>query len=241
MARTDSGSWWKQPATTQPKGSGPLAGVSGTAGAKKRTSLPTWQTLGTGLGSQPKPAQPAAGSLNALLGNNAQTNPFAGNLTAVVPEPTWWQKLQQRLGRLNELGTPTSLGGATNTPNFNTQYNQPMTLSQPAYGNVSLNQLLGLGQQVNPFISPGIGPSLNQVLGLPQGTNPFVTPERGTVGARAPLATDFGSGGFSPDYGGNWRRRRGGGYGGGYGYGDNGARDYMPAWYLNLNSWNYGE
>jgi hypothetical protein len=241
MATNDK--WWKKNAGNTPTPSPLGQTTAGSAGGYKQQTNPTWRPGGN---KPPKQQQgPAGPSLNQTMGLAENTNAFAGNLTALgAPAPlTWWQKLRQRLDKLNELGTPTGLGAGTSpTANFNTQYNQPMSLT-PALSNISLNQMLGLPDNTNAFISPGVGQSFNQFMGLPQDQNPFRTPPRGELGARMepPAAGPYT---FTPDYGGNWRRKKGGGYSNNYsGWGDSGSgyADRLPAWYLNLNSWNYGE
>jgi hypothetical protein len=240
MATNDK--WWQKNAgaTPTPKPLGQT--TAGTAGGTKQKQNPTWRTGG----NQPTRPQPAGPTLNQQMGLQENTNAFAGNLTALgAPEPlTWWQKLRQKMAKLNELGTPTGLGAGTSpTANFTTQYNQPMTLA-PQLSSQSLNQMMGLPENTNAFITPGIGQSLNQLLGLPEGTNPFRTPARGDLGARMepPAVNPYT---FGADYGNTWRRRKGSGWGSNYsdwgnGY-DGSSNERLPAWYLNLNSWNYGE
>lgn len=210
-----------------PQGGNPFAGNVTVPLAEKPTKKKkdNEREPAYGGGYNPTVTNPALSgpTLNNILGLPQGSNPFAGQVT--VPGVTdqqkkqpWWQKLINR---------PPAYGGAYNP-----------TVNNPALNGPSLVQALGLPEGTNPFIRPSARTSLNQALGFPEGINPFVSGMQVTMGEPAPA-----DGGFGTNYGGNWRRRRGGGgYGGYSGYGDGyGSNNYTPGWLMGLNNWNFGE
>lgn len=176
----------------------------------------------------PALSQPMSGpgTIKVLKGSGESgvqyIEPEAKSYTSTpVQTPTWWDRTTQKIkDKLNDplLSGPNNMGTTymMNTPLIDFNNTGVQQYDQP----------IGPTLPVNP-VSTGTPYSIPPSnMSLP-GFN--VVPSL----ANQPTAPGFGTN----YYGTNWKQRRGGGGGGG-GYTPS---EYLPPFYLGLNSWNFGE
>lgn len=228
----------------------PTTGGGRRSGAPVRSSIvkptPWWEKLnelgtpsGIGGGGAPVPYIPPAGTTQSptymqppkpprppTQVQSQSMAPASINQAPGAPnyptQPSWWAK-KNIPGRLAALGTPSGLGLEQQIPIL------PGNLGPTTPGAVNNNGGGGNGIDYSNF---NVAPTPEE-LGISTLPTFQVVPP---LVEEPPTSTSP----FSTYYGTNWRRRGRGGGGGGYG-GYGGASDYIPPYYLNLNSWNFGE